>query len=142
MDIIKIDANINCQRMLDLLDGQKNEQKRKLSIIETIDNDKNDAFNYGQNDITSLPVKQDLSNGNYINLNISPVKPPVKSWNVKNELSVKEKKDNYVPKSEKQAFQVIYGKYKPYKKNKEWSYDGFLIIKPQGILLYNISGRM
>nr|XP_027197721.1 uncharacterized protein LOC113792051 [Dermatophagoides pteronyssinus] len=40
------------------------------------------------------------------------------------------------------AFQVIYGRYKPYKKNKEWTYDGFLAIKPEGITLYKCSGAI
>ncbi|XP_046911123.2 uncharacterized protein LOC124492302 [Dermatophagoides farinae] len=40
------------------------------------------------------------------------------------------------------AFQVIYGRYKPYKKNKEWTFDGFLTIESNGIKLYKCSGAI
>lgn len=42
----------------------------------------------------------------------------------------------------KRAFQVIYGKHKPYKKNKEWSFDGFVLIEKNFIMLYGCSGKV
>lgn len=43
--------------------------------------------------------------------------------------------------NEKQVFQVVYGRHKPYKKNKEWTYDGFVVITKDNITLHNCSGN-
>lgn len=135
LNIIDIDENIDCQRMLDILDGRQVGQKHKPTIIDTNDYDK-----YKQNSIESKmvsPVKSSNNEKQYINLNISPVKLPVK-----NESSPLKERTNSEPISNKKVFQVIFGQYKPYRKKKEWSYDGFIMVKPEGTFLYNSSGRM
>ncbi|KPM05324.1 hypothetical protein QR98_0037850 [Sarcoptes scabiei] len=50
--------------------------------------------------------------------------------------------DQYLKNKDKLVFQVIYGKYKPYKKNKEWNFDGFITLKCGQISLLDCSGKM
>lgn len=39
------------------------------------------------------------------------------------------------------AFQVLYGKYKPYKKVKDWTHDGFAKITDNVLALYDMTGK-
>jgi len=41
----------------------------------------------------------------------------------------------------KRAFQALYGKHKPYKKHKEWTYDGFILIADNSVTLFDASGK-
>ncbi|KAI2804596.1 DNA repair and recombination protein rad54b [Blomia tropicalis] len=42
--------------------------------------------------------------------------------------------------STRKVFQVVYGKYKPNKKNKNWTYDGFVNITSTHVTLFNEDG--
>lgn len=55
---------------------------------------------------------------------------------------VKPNKSHKLAPGEKRAYQVVYGRYKPYKKNKEWSFDGFLFLSNEYVKLYSTGGKM
>ena len=147
---IKINSNISakdCQRILDLMSSTKNEVRVNINSNDAIMPKNLDDIPSSQYRLYCLS-QQKKSNkklSQVVSSRLRPLKFTTDSEHKHS--SDKEFSSLNTIRShiewEKRVFQVVYGRYKPYKKNKEWTYDGFIVIIKNGVIaLHDCAGKM
>lgn len=132
LSTIKLNPNIrldDCQRVIDLLNGVT-----KTVIAKSVANVSKNVSAESKEIVRRKELNFHNESPKVGQLSTSQQKHSLDS-DCETNLTKKMKFDD------KCVFQVVYGKYKPYKKNKEWTFDGFVLIAPNEIQLFNCSGQ-
>lgn len=136
-------SNEECQRILDLIDNGPPPKKAKNIVKKNTSTPEVSLGDIGTDDDDDLPAVSRKPNKKVAKIAPSPKETYSANYagNSNTPPSIQYPSEPLPSNIQKRVFQCVYGKYKPYKKNKEWTFDGFMVVTDKTAELYGSSGR-